>query len=251
MDVEDDSFSYSATMSRPKTIRFAAILATDLEQEYHDWRRNRKRTGRQLLEDSHEPTTTSTTYPSMDIFETSSSSTWNTVSYSSYNSSLRDADCYEDDIADDNDTRISRNTSTSSSSSLDDKDEDDDTNSEEDKRTRRQLFYMVGGASLMALLGWASKRVLQLFDRTARDVAEDRDIDLGGNLWGNGNETTTVMADTVQAAATTQGDGGGAAVLFGTQSGNISQASMSQSQVGGFYVGGGGAENPALQRYVV
>jgi hypothetical protein len=126
---------------------------------------------------------------------------------------------------------------------------------EEDKNIRRQLMYAVGGVGCFALMGFAAKNLLKLFDKTVND---NQDID-GGMDISNAADGLTNTSDLATAVA---GDGGSSATsaASATHAAEAS-ASASQSQVGtagglGMNPGGtggqaGGGQMSAAQTQVV
>jgi hypothetical protein len=111
-------------------------------------------------------------------------------------------------------------------------DEDED---EEDKKMRRQLMYAVGGVGFFALMGFAAKNLLKIFDKTVND---NQDID-GGMDISNAADGLTHANDLATVVA---GDGGSSATsaASATHAAEAS-ASSSQSQVG---TAGGLGMNP-------
>ena len=72
----------------------------------------------------------------------------------------------------------------------DEVDQDEDASSQkseesedEDTRIRQQLWYAVSGAGVVALLGWTSKKILQMFHRRVEEEEDDR-VAGGGDVWG-------------------------------------------------------------------
>jgi hypothetical protein len=142
------------------------------------------------------------------------------------------------------------------------RDDDDSLVGEEDnndQNLRRRLLYAAGGAGALAILGWGLQKLFELFGRR---VNEDDDREVGGDVLGDvadiGDPQT--ISDTAQALLINNGDGGGSMMLSSlnhsvasSAAGQLSQSSISQSQVGaGLYMGGGTEQaalaNPALQR---
>jgi hypothetical protein len=208
-----------------KTIRFAGIIATDMEA----------------------PSSTPDHRDIIDMMESSfvdeqpnSTKRWNSF------------DIYEQERATpfgNNSAPLASQPSFEASLDINNDFEDESRMSEEpedeQQTVSRQMLYAVGGAGAFALLGWAARKVLQMFANEEQD-----DHNVGGDAWGNtagGNHATTI-SDTSQALLVSKD--GGSTLL--EQSGNLSH-SLSQSQSysgGGFYMGGGehAAANPALQR---
>ena len=72
----------------------------------------------------------------------------------------------------------------------DEVDQDEDASSQmseesedENTRIRKQLWYAVSGAGVVALLGWTSKKILQLVHRRVEEEEDDR-VAGGGDVWG-------------------------------------------------------------------
>jgi hypothetical protein len=115
--------------------------------------------------------------------------------------------------------------STLGDSSSDIGEDDDDSlgyaidEDEEDKNIRRQVLYAVGGVGIFALMGFAGKKLLNLFSSTAKDTQ-----DVAGGM---------DMTNVADQAATVAGDGGStytSSATAATQNTTAFQASASASQ---------------------
>jgi hypothetical protein len=126
----------------------------------------------------------------------------------------------------------SKSTLGDSSSDLGDFDDDSVSyaidEDEDDKKIRRQLLYAFGGVGLFALLGFAGKKLLKLFDRTVEDT---QDVNGGMDMTNVADQAAAVVGDggstyTSSAAVATENN-----IAF-QASANASQSQMSMT--GGF-----------------
>ena len=127
--------------------------------------------------------------------------------------------------------------------------EEDEEEDDEHKKTRRRIMYALGGAGLMALVGWTGKLIWQIFHRGGDDDPA------GGHIHGNtgGTHHHAILPPPDSAPVLLINPDGGVSNV--DPSGSMSQAGFSQSSMGptaaggGMYPGGGeqAAMNPALQ----
>jgi hypothetical protein len=119
---------------------------------------------------------------------------------------------------------------------------------EEDKNIRRQMLYALGGVGFFALMGFAGKKILKLFDKTVKDT---QDVDGGMMDMTNVADQAANVNDLAMAVV---GDGGStytSVAASATQNTAAAQASASASQsqmsmTGGFgFNPGGGAGQAA------
>jgi hypothetical protein len=163
-------------------------------------------------------------------------------------SSLQTLDIFRDESS--NKPPSSKSMLGDSSGDMKDDDDDDDDDSfgsaidedDDDKKIRRQMLYAIGGVGLFALMGFAGKNLLKLFDKTVKDT---QDVDGGMDMTNVADQAVNVN-DLATAVA---GDGGStytSAAASATQNTTAFQASASASQsqmsmTGGFGMNPGAA----------